>query len=124
MHRLLERLPLAFALMALLFATATLSPIGATAQTLTGAGSTFINGVTPGIPSATSGLIRIAAPGGASNPIKVAGFMYMYIWYRGTFPRYRFDQLMQLGWKVMIPGRETAALRPLRRHSTRGSRTS
>jgi NADH-quinone oxidoreductase subunit H len=34
---------------------------------------------------------------------KVALFMYMYIWYRGTFPRYRFDQLMQLGWKFMIP---------------------
>jgi len=29
--------------------------------------------------------------------------MYMYIWYRGTFPRYRFDQLMQLGWKFMLP---------------------
>src|SRR6201988_1701502 len=35
--------------------------------------------------------------------IKVAGFMYMYIWYRGTFPRYRFDQLMKLGWRFMIP---------------------
>jgi NADH-quinone oxidoreductase subunit H len=35
--------------------------------------------------------------------IKVAGFMYLYIWYRGTFPRYRFDQLMSLGWKFMIP---------------------
>ena len=34
---------------------------------------------------------------------KVALFMYMYIWYRGTFPRYRFDQLMQLGWKFMLP---------------------
>ena len=34
---------------------------------------------------------------------KVAVFMYLYIWYRGTFPRYRFDQLMQLGWKVMLP---------------------
>ncbi len=34
---------------------------------------------------------------------KVAIFMYLYIWYRGTFPRYRFDQLMKLGWKFMIP---------------------
>jgi NADH-quinone oxidoreductase subunit H len=34
---------------------------------------------------------------------KVAGFMYLYIWYRGTFPRYRFDQLMKLGWKVLLP---------------------
>jgi len=34
---------------------------------------------------------------------KVACFMYMYIWYRGTFPRYRFDQLMKVGWKVLLP---------------------
>ena len=34
---------------------------------------------------------------------KVAVFMYLYIWYRGTFPRYRFDQLMRLGWKIMLP---------------------
>ncbi len=35
--------------------------------------------------------------------IKVAAFMYLYIWYRGTFPRYRFDQLMKVGWKVLLP---------------------
>ena len=34
---------------------------------------------------------------------KVACFMYLYIWYRGTFPRYRFDQLMKVGWKVLLP---------------------
>jgi NADH-quinone oxidoreductase subunit H len=34
---------------------------------------------------------------------KVAAFMYLYIWYRGTFPRYRFDQLMKMGWKILLP---------------------
>jgi NADH-quinone oxidoreductase subunit H len=34
---------------------------------------------------------------------KVAGSMYLYIWYRGTFPRYRFDQLMKIGWKILLP---------------------
>ncbi len=35
--------------------------------------------------------------------LKVLGFMYLYIWYRATFPRYRFDQLMKIGWKVLLP---------------------
>jgi NADH-quinone oxidoreductase subunit H len=34
---------------------------------------------------------------------KVAVFMYLFIWYRATWPRYRFDQLMKIGWKVMLP---------------------
>ena len=35
--------------------------------------------------------------------IKAAAFLFGYIWFRSTFPRYRFDQLMALGWKWMIP---------------------
>jgi NADH-quinone oxidoreductase subunit H len=34
---------------------------------------------------------------------KVLGFIFLYIWFRGTFPRYRFDQLMQIGWKWLLP---------------------
>ncbi len=34
---------------------------------------------------------------------KLFAFLFIYIWFRGTFPRYRFDQLMDLGWKWMIP---------------------
>ena len=35
--------------------------------------------------------------------LKAGFFMYLYIWYRTTFPRYRFDQLMKIGWKVLLP---------------------
>jgi len=34
---------------------------------------------------------------------KVAIFVYIMIWFRGTFPRFRYDQLMNIGWKWMIP---------------------
>ena len=34
---------------------------------------------------------------------KAGFFLFCYIWFRSTFPRYRFDQLMALGWKWMIP---------------------
>jgi NADH-quinone oxidoreductase subunit H len=35
--------------------------------------------------------------------VKVSVIVYMMIWFRGTFPRYRYDQLMNIGWKVAIP---------------------
>jgi NADH-quinone oxidoreductase subunit H len=34
---------------------------------------------------------------------KVAGFLLVFIWLRGTLPRMRYDQFMKLGWKVLIP---------------------
>ncbi|MCU7936302.1 MAG: NADH-quinone oxidoreductase subunit NuoH [Candidatus Thiodiazotropha sp. (ex Dulcina madagascariensis)] len=35
--------------------------------------------------------------------IKTAFFMFLFLWLRATFPRYRYDQIMRLGWKVLIP---------------------
>ena len=35
--------------------------------------------------------------------IKIIFILFLFIWVRGTFPRYRYDQLMRLGWKVFLP---------------------
>jgi NADH-quinone oxidoreductase subunit H len=35
--------------------------------------------------------------------LKTSVFMFLFLWFRATFPRYRYDQIMRLGWKVFIP---------------------
>ena len=34
---------------------------------------------------------------------KTVFFMFLFLWWRATFPRYRYDQIMRLGWKVFVP---------------------
>ena len=35
--------------------------------------------------------------------MKTSFFLFLYLWFRATFPRYRYDQIMRLGWKIFIP---------------------
>ena len=42
-------------------------------------------------------------PGAVWFALKVAFVLFLFLWVRATFPRYRYDQLMRLGWKVFLP---------------------
>jgi NADH-quinone oxidoreductase subunit H len=35
--------------------------------------------------------------------IKLSIILFIFVWVRATLPRYRYDQLMYLGWKIMLP---------------------
>jgi len=45
----------------------------------------------------------LAQPGFFWMALKMAFFMFSFLWARATFPRYRYDQIMRLGWKVFLP---------------------
>ena len=39
----------------------------------------------------------------SGSSLKIALLLFVFLWVRATFPRYRYDQLMRLGWKVFLP---------------------
>src|SRR6056297_596891 len=45
----------------------------------------------------------LAAPSFFWFALKISLFLFVFLWLRATFPRYRYDQIMRLGWKVFIP---------------------
>jgi NADH-quinone oxidoreductase subunit H len=59
----------------------------------------FLGGWHSGIPGVASGALLGFVSWGA----KVAVLLFVFIWLRGTLPRFRYDQLMHFGWKVLIP---------------------
>lgn len=63
----------------------------------------FLGGWLPPFPNVEWLSFFKVVPGPLWFFVKMSLFLFAYIWFRGTFPRYRFDQLMDLGWKWMIP---------------------
>ncbi|MBY0354808.1 MAG: NADH-quinone oxidoreductase subunit NuoH [Rickettsiales bacterium] len=59
----------------------------------------FLGGWLP--PFAGSGTEMI--PGVVWFALKICAILFVFLWVRATFPRYRYDQLMRLGWKVFLP---------------------
>ena len=55
----------------------------------------FLGGWLSPIPGVADGFVWLAA--------KVSFVLFLFLWFRATFPRYRYDQIMRLGWKVFIP---------------------
>ena len=45
----------------------------------------------------------LATPSFGWLALKAFCFLFLFLWFRATFPRYRYDQIMRLGWKVLIP---------------------
>jgi len=59
----------------------------------------FLGGWLPPLDIAPFNLL----PGPLWLAAKIAFVLFFFLWVRATFPRYRYDQLMRLGWKVFLP---------------------
>ena len=57
----------------------------------------------PAIRDAGPSISWLAAPSIWWLLAKIAFLMFVFLWVRASFPRYRYDQIMRLGWKVFIP---------------------
>lgn len=59
------------------------------------AGLLFLGGWLSPVPFLPDGIVWLL--------LKIGFVLFMFLWFRATFPRYRYDQIMRLGWKVFIP---------------------